>query len=282
MFRSPQHRILSIILLLTLILGGCSAFIYERLDGIITGRIDGYFRLPSRRKQILQKRIKGHLTWLRQDGFTPVITFLEKSAGLLEQGIDDTGMAWMENTVNTIQNRLFSRILPDMSWFLSGIKEQQINHFARRVKQDNRKLEELAKLKPEERCKRRFQRFLDALQKWTGGLEHTQKQTLRRHFRRTMPDNTQLELRLAYWRQARMIRLMRSDHSAQELETILRARFTEENGNIPDWYRDSAARQQRARWQMLRVVDKLINKKQRRHAAKRCRDYARQLRDLMK
>ena len=207
-------------------IAGCSAakLFYGYGDLIASWHLDSYFDLTKEQEDWVEDRMRMHLEWHRNEELPSYRRFLldiQKSAkdGLTMSELDE-GFYRFETKVG----RIFERLIPDASLFLSEISPEQINNLERVMAEEN---EEMMKRmeNQQERLQERHENFWEQMEDWFGEFSISQREQiteLQTKWFTESPDPSAERMERRKKSQPQFLALLRSVPEKKELEKWFR------------------------------------------------------------
>jgi hypothetical protein len=271
-------RTRALLLAVAWLLSGCSAleFAYGNADVWLAWRASHYLDLEEAQAREFDVRTAAFLSWHRVQALPQYARLAEDAGARLARGAARQDMIWGYDAVRAQVREDVRHAAGAMGDFLDRLTPAQIEHFERRLADDNRRHARLwLEGTPEEQRRRRLERLLHTLEDWLGELSDAQRDRIRR-FNDAAPYNAAPRDRERRRLQA-------------ELLAMLRARAS--GGALADW----AAHWDRGRepafaeanrvlldalFTMLADLERTLSERQRAHAVDRLREYARDFKSL--
>lgn len=254
------------------LLQGCSAVrvAYSNADTLIRWQANSYFDFHDSAAEELDRRIAAFLGWHRAVALPQYAKIAGEAAGRVERGLARADVDWLYATLETQAREGVRAGAAEAAPLLDRLEPTQLEHFARRLREENRKFErENLRGGPEERRQRRLKRTVERLEDWVGALSDEQAALVRR-----------------YNDSAPMVNEMRDrDRRRLQAELVAMLRAREARKRLTNWaaawdrHRDpayaTAFREWRAAYAgMLADFDRTLSAEQRRAAAARLRGFA--------
>lgn len=254
------------------LLQGCSAVrvAYSNADTLVRWQANSYFDFHDSASEELDRRIGAFLGWHRAVALPQYAKVALEAATRVERGLARADVDWLYATLEAQAREGLRAAAAEAAPLLDRLEPAQLEHFAQRLREENRKFErDDLRGGPAERRQRRLKRTIERLEDWVGALGEEQEALVRRY-----NDN------------APMVNEMRDRNRRRlqaELLAMLRAR--EARKRLADWaaawdrHREpayaAAFREWRAAYAgMLAAFDRTLSAEQRRAAAARLRGFA--------
>lgn len=254
------------------LLQGCSAVrvAYSNADTLIRWQANSYFDFHESASEELDRRIAAFLGWHRAVALPQYAKIAGEAAARVERGLTRADVDWLYGTLEAQAREGVRAGAAEAAPLLDRLEPAQLEHFAQRLREENRKFErENLRGGPEERRQRRLKRTIERLEDWVGALSDEQAALVRR-----------------YNDSAPMVNEMRDrDRRRLQAELVAMLRAREARKRLADWaaawdqHRDpayaAAFREWRAAYAgMLAAFDRTLSAEQRRTAAARLRGFA--------
>jgi|GEM_PF-1392227 len=178
------------------------------------------------------------------------------------KGFDEKNMLVIEKQIDILMDKGVGLIINEAAPILATLRDEQIDHGERSIYEHlSEAREELAK-PVEERAEDRQNKFVDAIEEWTGDLSDDQEQALRRYVA-SLPDEAAARLAADEKRIADIANAMRQHPGAQGVRKVLWDAWK----NRDDWGPNTRSPEERkiAGRETLLYVYGLLNAKQKDH-----------------
>ena len=180
----------------------------------------------------------------------------------IAKGFDEKNMLVIEKQIDRLLDKAVGWILDEAAPILATLRDEQIDNAERSLDERLKETrEELAK-PPDERSEDRQDKFVDAIEEWTGGLSDTQERALRRYVA-VLPDEAAARLAADEKRLADIADTLRQHPGA----SVVRQAHWNAWKNREDWGANTRSPEERraAGRQTLFYVYGLLNAKQKDH-----------------
>ncbi len=254
-------------------IAGCSAtkLFYGYGDSITSWQLDSYFDLTKEQEEWVEERMRMHLEWHRNEELPRYRRFLldiQKSAkdGLTMSELDE-GFSRFETKVG----RIFERLIPDASLFLSEISPEQINNLERVMAEEN---EEMMKRmeNQQERLQERHENFWEQMEDWFGEFSISQREQiteLQTKWFTESPDPSAERMERRRKSQPQFLALLRSVPEKKELEKWFRQWFLSWEGEANPARKARIIRNKKR----ILLIDAILTPEQRLHAVRELDDW---------
>lgn len=138
----------------------------------------------------------------------------------LAKGLDEQSMSVIERQIDALMDTAVAWVLDEAAPILATLRDEQIDHAERLL--DERLEETRAELDalPAERLQTRQDKFVEAIEKWTGRLSDQQERDIRAHVA-SMPDEAADRLRADERRLAQVAERLREHANAPTIRDLL-------------------------------------------------------------
>jgi flagellar biosynthesis chaperone FliJ len=178
-----MRRIKTVIalLLVILLLAGCtSAFVYNRLDWLIPWYVDGYMDITRDQRQMLRQQLAPTLDWHREEELARYIDILDHIETGIEGSVD---AAWVRARIDEMLDaaqRVEKSMLSVALEFGEDISDEQVQEFIDSLWEEQKEYEEeFTERSDEEYASDDYDNIAEFLQRFLGRLTPEQKSVLR-------------------------------------------------------------------------------------------------------
>ena len=200
------------ILLLALLLQGCSVsrVAYNNADVVLRWQADHYFDLEGEYAEQFDRGLAALLAWHRTEALPQYARLAGEMAARLQRGIERRDLEWSYDALREQIRQTLVAAAGESAGLLDRLTPEQIEHFERRLAEDNRKFaKEEVGGSVEQQRKRRMKRNLERLEEWFGPLDDAQEERLRQYDARA-PLTGALRERDRRRRQAEFVAMLRA------------------------------------------------------------------------
>lgn len=148
----------------------------------------------------------------------------------LSKGMDERNMLAIERQVDILLDKAVTWIVDEAAPILATLRDDQIEHAQRELDGRLEETRDELNATPAERTRTRQDKFVAAIEKWTGRLSDTQEARIRSYVR-DMPDEAADRLRADEQRLARIAAELRKHPGAPAIRDLLWNAWTERE----DW-----------------------------------------------
>lgn len=228
--RSRQRLALLALLLAALLSSACSTTT-ERLAGwYVTRKIDSYLDLDGQQKKVVRERVDAHLTRLRQHELPRWLFVLRETRDTLQSGATEAKLESLQQRYDRLFDEAALQLIPDLALTLSELRDAQIDHFTRRLRENQDKAYDERDMSPEQRRKDTDEHVFEAIEGLVGDLNDEQKRAISKLVQ-AMPDERPIRYEVERRRIAAAGKFLRGHPGAPaiaaELERLWRTRYEE-------------------------------------------------------
>lgn len=281
---ASSHRPLLWVVLLTLLLSGCSMMRlgYDYLDNIAEWVAQDYFDLEPPQRENFSKQFRALHAWHRREQLPEYAQFFSEARTRAQRGLQAADIQWLIDGIKARYARIAMHGAADAAGILATLSPAQIEHLKREMDEANRKFQREHRSQGSEAERRAAftQRTLKQLREWTGSLSEAQEQRMTVLLAQVpLPDRLRHEDRLR--RQREFIALLEHrDTGRAEFTTRLRHWMV-------NWEQTRSPAQTRAfddywrkRAEFHAAADSLLTAEQRAHMAQRLQKFSDDFRRL--
>jgi len=254
-------------------LAGCNTtkLFYNFGDELVSWHLDNYFELTSEQEEWVEKRMRLHLEWHRSVELPRYKNFLIDIQKNAEDGLTMSELDEGFSRFGTKVDRIYERLIPDASIFLTKISPEQIDNLEREMAEENEEM--MKKLENrQERLQERQEDFWEQMEDWFGKFSESQRKQI-----------TKLQTKwFAESRDPFAERMERRRKSQPEFLALLRS--TSDNKKLEKWFhqwtiswegKTNSTRKAKIFRNKKRVlqIDKILTAEQRLHAVRELDDW---------
>jgi len=261
----------ALVFLLVLALQGCSVsrLAYNNVDVVLRWQADHYFDLEGEQTEQFDRGLATLLAWHRRDALPQYARLADEMAARLQRGLKRADLEWSYDALREQVRETLVAAAGESGGLLDQLGTAQIEHFERRLAEENRKfVKQEVQGTVEQLRKRRYKRNLERLEEWFGALDDAQAERLRQYNARA-PLSGALRERDRKRRQAEFVAMLRAREAKKRLAPWLE-RW--ESDREPS-YAQSAQATRDEYMQLLLDLDRTLSAEQRAHAVARMRGY---------
>ena len=186
-----MKRKLLIVLILLVVIGCGTRFIYYQLDWLIPFMLRDYISLNSEQKSILKERLVKQIDWhckTQLSTYSAVLRSLSKDISNSDHPIDYDRLYGYYEKFQEFWTELIRQVAPDITELLKTATDDQIEELFNNLDERNDELRaEYIDLPPGELIKQREERMIKTLQKWLTDPTHEQVQAVSAWSRQLKP-----------------------------------------------------------------------------------------------
>ncbi|MDH3788857.1 MAG: DUF6279 family lipoprotein [Xanthomonadales bacterium] len=175
-------RTLSAVLLLTLVVAGCStAFTYRHLDWLIPWYVDGYVDLTRDQRHLLQDQLWPVLAWHEEEELGHYLDILDRLETELQKEVSaEQVRSWADEVIAAVE-RVEQNMLNVALEFSESLSDEQLAEFMESVWEEHREYEdEFLSRTDQEYVEENAENLEEFLERFTGRLTDRQEDTLLR------------------------------------------------------------------------------------------------------
>jgi len=259
------------ILVLALLLQGCSPtrIAYDNADVLLRWQVNYYLDLEGEQTEQLDRGLAALLSWHRVEALPHYARLANEMAVRLQRGMTKQDLEWSYDAVREQVRQTLAAAAGESAGLLDRLSAGQIEHFERRLAEENRKFaKEEVQGTVEQRHKRRLKRNLERLEEWFGPLDDAQEERVRQYAARA-PLTGALREPDRKRRQAEFLAMLRARDAKRRLAPWLE-RW--ESGREPAYAQAMHATRDEY-MKLLLDLDGTLSAEQRAHAVARLRRF---------
>lgn len=265
--RPGVWRLLSGLFLSTLLLAsGCAGVLQNLGARWVTHKISGVFDLDDAQEQQTRAVVDRALVEA-PDLLGPRLELLVATVDrALARGMTEEKMLLLEKQTDILMDKAVSWIVDEASPILATLRDDQIDHAERELDERLQETRDELNAPQDERLASRQDKFVEAIEKWSGRLSKPQENAIRAYVVE-MPDEAPDRLRADEQRLAQIADAMREHPGAPAIRELLWDAWSKRE----DWgpgTRSAEARRADGRKTLLFVFD-LLDAKQKDHMSER-------------
>lgn len=245
---------------------GCTGVLQNLGARWVTGKIAAVFDLDDEQRTATRAAVDRTIA-SAPEVLGPRIDLLVATVDrALSKGMNEKKILVIERQVDILLDKAVSWILDEATPILATLSDAQIDHAERELDERLQETRDELNAPEEERLQSRQEKFVEAIEKWSGRLSDAQEQDIR-SFVASMPDEAPDRLRADERRLAEIADRMREHPGAPEIRDLLWTAWTQRE----DWgpgTRSAGERRADGRKTLLFVFD-LLDVKQRDHMSER-------------
>ena len=261
-----------LVLVLVLPLSACTAFgfLFDRLPWLTAWHMDDLFDLRDEQRIQVKASAKAMQQWMKDEGFPLLISDLETTQSLWENGQLEQAATHLEQSIRQRLDAFFTVLSPHLVSFLLTLDASQAEHY--RAYNDS-KVEEWFEHAESNKAKQEHR--LEKLEDWFGSLNDEQEPLVAQHILLLNDEYTVRVQNNQHWKERMLSAALQGDKQA----------LSEWTQNFSLWWTDDYRQlreQNRAQWHaLLKQLLPSLSTRQREHAAERVSDWADNLRSVL-
>ncbi|TFH41567.1 MAG: hypothetical protein E4G96_05245 [Chrysiogenales bacterium] len=278
-----MKRLPALLLLMTIFFAaGCERTIYRSLynslDTLIFRAVARYVDPNRDQERSIRGAIESLFRWHRQVELQNYVATLRGLEKRMAAGLSGQDLVWVRGRIDRHRDDLFNAVADDAAAILASLDERQIDRLERlleeRVAEMGKASRSSGRVREAGRNVVRFMEFV------YGPLTNRQREDVARGVE-MMEDIEGVRIRMYRERQAEFIALLRGGHGSAAVKEYLARMLLEPERSYPEYYREAAARRDRAAVEGFLLFDRdLATPEQRAHAIIMIRGLAEVLEEL--
>jgi hypothetical protein len=245
---------------------GCTGVLQNLGARWVTGKIAAVFDLDDEQRTATRKAVDRTIA-SAPEVLGPRLDLLVATVDrALAKGMTEKTVLALERQVDILMDKAVSWILDEAAPILATLSDEQIDHAERELDERLQETRDELNAPEDERLESRQEKFVEAIEKWSGRLSDAQELEIR-SFVASMPDEAPDRLRADEQRLAAIADRMREHPGAPTIRDLLWTAWTQRE----DWGPGTRSAQERradGRRTLLFVFD-LLDAKQRDHMSER-------------
>ncbi|NND29279.1 MAG: hypothetical protein HKN97_11875 [Myxococcales bacterium] len=265
---SPRHRsaLAGLLIFGFALASGCTGVLQNLGARWVTGKIAAVFDLDDEQRMATRAAVDRTIA-SAPEVLGPRLELLVATVDrALAKGMTEKKVLVIERQVDILMDKAVSWILDEAAPILATLSDEQIDHAERELDERLQETRDELNAPEEERLQSRQEKFIEAIEKWSGRLSDAQEKQIR-SFVVSMPDEAPDRLRADEKRLAAIADRMRNHPGAPVIRDLLWTAWTQRE----DWgpgTRSAEERRADGRKTLLFVFD-LLDSKQRDHMSER-------------
>ena len=218
--RRARHPILGSLLALMILSAGCTGFLQSLGAKWATNKISNVFDLDESQREATRRAVERAIAEaprLLGPRIDLLIATVDRS---LSKGMDERSMLVIERQVDILLDKAVAWIIDEAAPILATLRDDQINHAQQELDERLEEVRNELNAPPGERSQTRQDKFVAAIEKWTGRLSDTQEERIRSYVR-DMPDEAVDRLRADERRLTRIAAELRKHPGAPAIRDLL-------------------------------------------------------------
>lgn len=279
-------RTVTLAVLVTVGLAGCTNFFYNRLDTLAAWYIQDLVSLDDSQRNDVRTWLNATLQWHRRSELVRYAKFVRDLGDTAQQSASVATYESIERQVEEFGSRVVERAAPDAARLLMSLTPEQIDELEANLaeksrKRNEKKLEALAAGKWHEKRAKDIEK---QLKRWTGAVTKEQRQLIAQlssQFQSTTADWLESQAR---WRQATFGALrarLTADQSPTAVEERILALLRTPESQWTGAYRAKATQNREQSLTVLGAIDASLTASQRAHLQRELMQLAEQLEGMI-
>jgi hypothetical protein len=281
--RTIRLKNIALLLLLSIALGGCAVRVaYHFLDIALLWSLDDYIEFEGEQRAEAKDAIKAFHQWHRYSELPGYAEQFEALARDLEGPITVATIRHYSDVILEDWQRIMRGLAAPSAIILSRLNDQQIQELINTMAEEEQDdLDDYKNESEEEVRQDRYEFMENAVQKLTGKLTHDQR-TMIRVWAVSLHNMGQMSIdHRSRWRQ-HFVEILQQRADQKKLEQQLTALYAEPYLFWSEGYQQSMDYNEELTLQLLTDLANSMTDKQRKHATRRLRAYAKDFRALSK
>lgn len=210
-----QIRIVSLLMLASLLAGCGVQFLYNNLDSMVRMQLEDYIEFTESQEAFFEREFESLWKWHRQEELPQYAAKLEYWAVLADDGVVGSEIDQAFTTMQAWLQRVQAKGTPSAMELLMSLEDAQVQELEEAFAKLNAKREKrMKRLDVEDRQRRWAKNFERLLERFTGSLDATQQQYLKRGAKRYRPASELWREYSLVW-QEELLSLLRVRHDAE-------------------------------------------------------------------
>jgi len=199
---------------------GCTGVLQSLGAKWVTNKISGVFDLDETQREATRAAVDRAIEEA-PELLGPRLDMLVATADRsLHQGMNEQSMLVIERQVDLLMDKAVGWIIDEAAPILATLRDAQIDHAERELDEGLQETRDELNAPPAERLRTRQEKFVEAIEKWSGRLSDSQERTLRA-FIAAMPDEAPDRLRADEQRLAHIAAELRKHPGAPAIRDLL-------------------------------------------------------------
>lgn len=212
---------------------GCTGVLQNLGAKWATNKIAGVFELDDKQREATRAAVDRAIAEA-PELLGPRLDMLVATADRsLHQGMNEENMLIIERQVDLLMDKAMAWIIDEAAPILATLRDEQIDHAERELDERLQETRDELNAPPAERLQTRQDKFVEAIEKWTGRLSDSQERAIRA-FVAAMPDEAPDRLRADEQRLAHIAAELRKHPGAPAVRDLLWQAWTQREDWGPD------------------------------------------------
>lgn len=274
-----QPRLL-LLLTAALLLGGCTGFVYNRIDNFAAAYIRNLVTLNDGQRAALDQWLGQTLDWHRETELKRYRDFLNEVRAQAAQPQPASTYVDSAARVESFFRDLAQRGAPEAARLLCTLNAQQADEFlASLSERDEEEREEREEMTAEELTRERTKRLQRQARNWLGKLSDEQKQMIAQTAAKLPSTTAQYESRVG-WRTALRAELAQTPQGCRSTAAVEALLLDPQRFWTPQYAREIETNR-RISVELLTALDASLTPQQREHVQDKLADWSRTLTSLL-
>lgn len=274
----PERRLLLFLIAWLTLATGCSGLLENLGARWVTNKISGVFDLDEDQETATRAAVDRGIASV-PEVLGPRIDLLVATVDRgLSKGLNEQNMLVIERQVDILMDKAVRWIVDEAAPILATLRDEQIDHAERELDERLEETRDELNSPEDERMRSRQEKFVDAIEKWSGRLSDSQEEAIRAYVV-SMPDEAPDRLEADERRVAVIADGLRKHPGESAVRDLLWTAWAQRE----EWGAETRSAQERradGRATMLFVYD-LLDDKQRDHMSERLHEMHRTIKSLM-
>lgn len=253
---------------------------YNNLGPVLAWMADGYVDLTGVQEDWVRARIAKALAWHRAQELPKYRKFLDSTLAKAAAPFTADEVEPFHRDLRAYWRQMIEHVVPDVAELLAGLDAEQASQLEKKFAEDDVKYaRESIRGTPEERRRRRVQRFSDHMSVWLGSLNDEQRALIAEHYR-DMPDFSEEVLADRRYRQLEIVAMVRANATKDEIAAKLQKLLVDpESWRRPEYLAKLKARDRKSH-ELLAALSATLSDGQRAALQSRIRAFMRDIANL--
>ncbi len=243
------------------------------IDWLVVREVAQTFNLTSTQKRELQRVVKSHLPWLRQELSPRLLLALNELNVRWLNGIDERDAQWFFDRTRSLRVELAEHMIEDLAPIATVIKPDQLGYAAKKFGKKNEKWSDLLELTDQKLEYKRRQMLRESAENWYGEITELQEDALCTIFGCRRSDIVRMLEYSLDW-QGGLLGLLRDVSEPKVFNEIVKTWSREPVLMLPPLKRNTWLQYQNDGPKRLANFDLLMSEAQRANARKKLQKYS--------
>jgi hypothetical protein len=274
----PERRLLLFLIAWLTLATGCSGLLENLGARWVTNKISGVFDLDEGQETATRAAVDRGIASVPEVLGARIDLLVATVDRGLSKGLNEQNMLVIERQVDILMDKAVRWIVDEAAPILATLRDEQIDHAERELDERLQETRDELNSPEDERMRSRQEKFVDAIEKWSGRLSDSQEEAIRAYVV-SMPDEAPDRLEADERRVAVIADGLRKHPGESAVRDLLWTAWAQRE----EWGAETRSAQERradGRATMLFVYD-LLDDKQRDHMSERLHEMHRTIKSLM-